>query len=555
MITVWRIHWIFSPGCCKILLYQRKTAPTSCRGETTVKHNAPAALLLSAILLLQGCAAVPAEKTAPTAAPEPAAEPEVSAELPESVPADSRIERLRVISEYPRGMDAPCFAEVYETLYAVQAGETVPVLAAAAWELSEDGRCYRMALLPDVTDSEGNPFTAADAARCYGQMLGGLLVSAEVDEDGALLLRFRRKLREREERYWLCEQPLYTAVGEVGEDGGLLECFGTGPYRLAEQGRDSLLLLPNEHWRGAAEDTQRTASIEYLFMNDAPSRVIALELGRAEMADCLSYEEAEDFLPGGSYSDLFTTVDYFSPVGRFLLPNMNKGSVLADEKVRLAVFSALDREALAEKLGGRACRGLGNPDYPELNTDSGFRNTPTDDESVYNALRDSGYRSENLTLLCPESGAGRTVAAQLQRLWERRGVSVILRPASPEEYEAALADGNGWDAALVETPAACSPALQWQALWAADGSTNVLRGGQSDAALLNLLRTLAKPETDTEENLQRLQELALSHGYALALPQLSEPRVVSVSINQAVMNGQGALLPGACEYKEGESNG
>ena len=53
-----------------------------------MKHNAPAALLLSAILLLQGCAAAPAEKTAPTAAPEPAAEPEVSAELPESIPAN-----------------------------------------------------------------------------------------------------------------------------------------------------------------------------------------------------------------------------------------------------------------------------------------------------------------------------------------------------------------------------------------------------------------------------------------------------------------------------------
>lgn len=515
-----------------------------------MRNLSPYIISVSALLLLQGCS-TSAPKAKAVIEPEGVSYVENTPAPTEPVEEDSRPELVRVITEVAQSMDAACFAEVYETLYTQENGGLSPVLAAGEWEHLKGEKTYLIPLLSSVSDSEGKPFTAEDAALCYNHCGEELLTSAEVSENGKLLLTFKRELLPYEESSIFCTVPLFTGIDEEGR-----EPRGTGPYRVSEQDENGLTLLPNEYFRGEREEDQRVKEIRYLFLNDAPSRVIALEIGKADMADCLSYEDAEDFLPGGSYSDLFTTVDYYSPVGRFLLPDVSKNSALASEELRLALFSMLDCEALAEKTGGRACTFLGNPDSSmPVSFGSSYQTEVPDAESVYEALRKSGYNRENLTLLCPQSGAGRLMAEHIRTLWESNGVSVLIRAVNEEEYDTSLSDTGQWDLALVETKESRSITKQWQELWALGEKPDILRGGQSDATLLNLLQTVASSETATEENLLRLQERVYNHGFALALPQLCEPRVIGSNVKTPAMNDRGALLPGSCEYEKGDKNG
>ncbi len=474
------------------------------------------------ILLLFGMLGCGEKAVAPTAAPAESAEatptPATVTEAP-AEPADSRPEEVRVIA--PRNEDR--YAEVYESLYLLSEDKLMPLLAEDEAEHEAGSASYTISLCSDICDSEGNALSIADAAASYlafAEKTGDkLLASAEETEDGKLLLRFERPLSEREERCWLCSVPLYHSEGS-----------GTGPYKIAEESESELLLIPNEGYWGHAEGKQNVRIIRYLFINSASAQVIALETGKADMALGISYEDAVDFLPGGSYSDLFKALDSYSSAARFLLPNVGKGSKLEDEQLRLALFSSIDAAALADALGGRACSALGNPDSVSFAGDSY--------QSKHTAVENSTLSKLTLTLLCAESGESRIAAQQLSRQWEALGVTVRL--VSSEE--------ESWDLAIVETQSCPSVVQQWAELWNYSDGAKLLRGGLEDASLLNLLESLQKPKTDTSELMEKLQERVYAHGLAYALPQLNEPIIVPSALKQVGFNGQ-VLLPGSCLYE------
>ena len=467
--------------------------------------------------------------------PAPAESVAVSSKTEEAVHAeavDPRPEVLRILAPKPDGRDSACYAEVYETLYTLSEGKRSPLLAGGEAEHESGSGEYRIALRSDVCDSEGRPFSAALAAVAYSEQAGGsLLLSAEVSEDGKLCLHFSRELDEKEADHWFCAVPLFAENG-----------VGTGPYRIAEEDSESLLLLPNEAYWGEKEKRQNLQSIRYLFISDAPAQVMALETDKADAALRLSYADAEDFLPGGTYSDLFYTVDHFSGIGRYLLPNVGKGSTVEEEALRLSLFRALDGSALAERLGGQACTALGNPEL--VTPAQGFTSYQTVSENE----NEEALRQLGLTLLTPDGEEARRTAAAVQSQWEQQGVRVRLLCLAEEEYREALAAAESWDMALVETAPAASVTEQWAELWDYDKKNTQLRGKLNDATLHNLLQTALDGETASAENLQRLQERVYNHALAYALPQLNEPLILPMTMRKSVLNGE-VLLPGSCEYE------
>ena len=488
-------------------------------------------LFLSA-LLLSGCG----ERETPVAVPAPT--PVVAEEEPQTLEepepeTDTRPAEVRVITAHPADHSAACYAEVYETLYILEDDKLTPLLAAGN-PVHESGKAaYSIALRPDICDSEGRVFGAVEAAasyEAYAEARGDkLLLTAEGTETGDLQLLFGRELEPVEEEQWLTAVPLFGS-----------ENHGTGPYRIESESEDVLLLVPNERY-GGASGKQNVQSIRYLFMEAAAEKVIALETDRADMANGLSYEDAEDFLPGGSYSDLFTTVEHYGTVGRYLLPNVGKGSTLESEEKRLALFAAIDCAALAETVGGQACTALGNPDCAELCESFQSYQTEVSTGRASPAVR--------ITLLCPQSGAGNSCASALAAQLEGKGYSLLLRPLSSEEYTTALDSGEGWDLALVETPPSRSVLEHWTALWSYTDNARTLRGGLTDGTLINLLETLAEGKDTAGDCVHRLQERVYNHGLALALPQMNEPRVLPLWVTKAVLDPKGAILPGECEYE------
>ena len=485
-------------------------------------------------LLLSGCGEQATPEAVPALTPQTVdEEPQRAVESEPEPEPDTRPAEIRVITAHPADYGADCYAEVYESLYLLEDGNLVPLLAEGS-PVHESGTAeYAISLRRDIFDSEGRAFGAAEAAasyEAYAEARGDkLLLTAESTETGDLQLVFSRELEPVEEEQWLTAVPLFGS-----------ENHGTGPYRIESESEDALLLVPNERYEGAS-GRQNVQSIRYLFIESAAEKVIALETDRADMANGLSYEDAEDFLPAGSYSDLFTTVEHYGTVGRYLLPNVGKGSALESEEKRLALFAAIDCAALAETMGGQACTALGNPDCPELRESFQSYQTEVSTGRASPAVR--------ITLLCPQSGAGNSCASVLAARLEGKGYSLLLRPLSSEEYTTALDSGEGWDLALVETPPSRSVLEHWTALWSYADNARTLRGGLTDATLINLLETLAEGKDTAGDCVRRLQERVYNHGLALALPQMNEPRVLPLWVTKAVLDPRGGILPGECEYE------
>lgn len=488
--------------------------------------------MLVLALLLSGCAlqnSVAGEcVSVPVASP-----PSVEATTAPEIAEDPRPEEVRILSAFPTDRSADCYAEVYESLYTPSEAGLLPLLAHEEPRHESGSAEYRIALRSGLCSSAGQVFDAEEAAFAYTAYAhspeDALLLTAEATEEGELRLLFKRELQPAEEEDWFTAVPLFDR-----------EYLGTGPYRIETESESELLLVPNEHY-GGGKGRQNVQRIRYLFSEDAAEKVIALETDKADMANGLLYEDAVDFLPGGSYSDLFTTAEYYSAVGRFLLPNVGKGSALESEELRLALFAALDCAALADELGGRACNALGNPDCTEL----------TEQLQTYQSAV-SGERPAvivSLSLLCPQSGTGKRCAEALAVQLESKGYALRLYALPDEDYALALESGEGWDLALVETKATHSAVAQWMELWNYRSGTALLRGAQGDATLINLLQTLSDGRAAAADCVHRLQERVYNHALALALPQMNEPRVLPLWVSKAVLNEKGAILPGACEYE------
>ncbi len=486
------------------------------------------------LILLFGltCTACSIEKPPAESAPLPAAPAspgpgETAAE--EELPADTRPAEIRVISPAPAGFTAPCLAEVYEALCVYEDGEILPLLAEGA-PVHESGSGEYVFTLPDfLTDSEGRPFGAAEAAAAmehYGEQDDGLFLRAEVTEEEKLLLRFSRELSADEARHWFCTLPLFAE--KEGSPNGFV---GTGPYAIGELSGEGMLLLPNGHFRADEAKRQNVRSIRYLFIDDRVDTVIALETLKADMALALPYEEAEDFLPGGSYADLFKVVDNYGAALHFLLPNVAAGKALSAQNSRLDVFGCLDVLALSSELGGSLHPILTSPEEAD-----------SDGVLPYGAYR--------LTLLCSDRGEDPLIAGAVRRQLENKGVILQLLTLPEEEYRAALASGQDWDLALVETEGGAHPAAHWAQLWELSDTANVLRGGLSDSAFLRQLRTLSLAAAPEEADVLALREYISSHAYALALPRMNTPSIVPLTLLEAVRDGNGVLLPGACQYED-----
>lgn len=504
--------------------------------------------ILSCILLLlslSACGSRGEMTSVPAASVTPAGSPAPSPEIIQVEKEDLRPEELKILCAKPDGVGSDCYAEIFETLYCMDGDALQPLLASAQPEEGANAGEYRIILRSDIRDSTGQRYTAANAAEAYSgfgmKRSDGLFRYAKEDENGSLLLCFGRELNETEKKSWFCAVPLY-AEREID---GVTHLVGTGPYTVSEQNENDLLLLPNADYWGDAAEKQNVKSIRCLFISEPSEQVIALELGKADMANGLSYEDAEDFRTGGSYNDLFTTAERCSREASFLLPNLQKGSGMETEEARLALFGLLDCETLAKKLGGRVCLGLGNPDFELYQVNGQSYQTVT---STSGDTQNRDWNKKGLTLLCLDARENKRIAEAIKNQLESKGVYISILAQDESDYAAALDEGKIWDLALVVTAGSDSPVSQWLELWNYKANSKILRGHQSDATLMNLLQTVSDAHKADRENIGRLQERVFNHGYALALPQVCRSAVVPLYVSKVVTNANGALLPGSCEF-------
>ena len=179
-------------------------------------------------------------------------------------------------------------------------GEYYPGLA-ESWEANEDGTAWTFKLRQDVTFHSGERFTAAhvvDHFRRWKEFPSSikvrLLDTVEAPDDYTVVctlssptLVFLNNVSQTEFTYSAI--PNMNLVAELGENYGLNEADGTGPYLLEEWVKDDhLTLVRNDAyaWGPAFYDNTGTAFPERIIFRTMPeeaARTASVETGDADM--------------------------------------------------------------------------------------------------------------------------------------------------------------------------------------------------------------------------------------------------------------------------------
>jgi len=245
---------------------------------------------------------------------------------------------------------------LHDALVRPMAGEKMGNSLAESWTESPDGLVYTFKLRPGLRFHNGDPCTAEDVqfsfVRYKGTGAKELRTNVErVEVVDALTVRFH--LKEPWPDFMTFYGTTATAAGivvpkryleQVGVDGFKQHPIGLGPYKFVSHapGVEVVLEAYEGHWR-------KVPHIKRLLMKGVPegtTRLAMLKKGEADIAIAIDGPVAEEV-----QRDARLTLVDTRGSGMFWIEfadQWDPKSVWADQRVRLAVNYALDRQAINE---------------------------------------------------------------------------------------------------------------------------------------------------------------------------------------------------------------
>ncbi|WP_274626538.1 ABC transporter substrate-binding protein [Arvimicrobium flavum] len=241
---------------------------------------------------------------------------------------------------------------IFETLYTYDAQwKSVPLLAAAMPEISEDGLTYRIALREGVKFHDGSDFDSKDVVASLQRWMAinskGKQVAAIVDsiaEDGANAVVIKLKSRYAPLLATLSQASIIIPSETIADT--LTQFVGTGPYALKERKPDQYTQLirfdgykspEGEPSNFAGKREAIAKEIRFVPVPDANTRVEGLISGQFDFADSLpvsAYDRVE--ASGTAKPVIFENTGWLS-----LNMNMKEG-LLTNKALRQAVQAALN---------------------------------------------------------------------------------------------------------------------------------------------------------------------------------------------------------------------
>ena len=241
---------------------------------------------------------------------------------------------------------------------------------AVSWEILEDGALYRFKLRDDAFWHDGTPFTSADVAYTFEEVLttfhsrtrasvGALLESVDAPDPATVEFRFSEPYAPLMQQLDVTEAPILPAHIFEGtdpqENPANQRPVGTGPFMFSSYSPDEeLVLVRNPDY--FEPGLPKLDEVVMRVIPDAGSQVIALEAGEVDWLWGVPGPDLARLSGDDRFGTLKTLVN---PGGanRIMTVSFNLDRpALADARVRRAIAHGLDRTAFLE----RAAFGQGN---------------------------------------------------------------------------------------------------------------------------------------------------------------------------------------------------
>lgn len=425
-----------------------------------------------------------------------------------------------------------------------------PALA-ESWSVSEDGQTYTFNLRHGVRFHDGSDFSATDVVFTFdfitGARPGGdyvsvyapMIASYEAADDYTFVVHLVAPWDDfltAVQRAWVFKILSQKAVEAAGADYGVTTMMGTGPYRFVEWVRgDHLLLERNpDYWDAPLPYID---AIEYRYIADDSVRMVNLLAGEVDVV----FDPPADQIKGNTEARGFRVIAA-SGEGMFSVQFNTRVAPFNDQRLRQALFKAIDREAIVQALfGGRA-----DVPYDWLPAwwkyhDPSNPGMTYDPDGAKELLAEAGYGPSNplnFELLITPSTIYQEVATVLQGMWAEVGINAVIRTLESTTREAMIRgrDGQNQDefkAALFSQGLGSMTDDHVQKFYSVNGTLNRMGvnqpGGFTNDELEGLLVAARTASTNDEARVLFRKVIAIVEDAVPLIPLLNQQNVVAVA--------------------------
>jgi class 3 adenylate cyclase/ABC-type transport system substrate-binding protein len=242
--------------------------------------------------------------------------------------------------------------QLYDALFELRPGPYVTPGLARRWQVSGDGRVYRVALIPDLTWNDGMPFKAADVVAGIKHMLTPATASTEAshlfvlenaaDYQSGKLRDFStvgvRTLNDETVEFRLrAPAPFFIFLLGIPAFTGAITGRTNGPFRLATMTHDRVLIERDPGYRRSRGGNVATVEWVPLAVDDVPRPIPERHVDAAAVSG-----GATHLLP--AIKTLTTVMG--PPLASQLLAFTGASQFKLDLAMRKALAHAIDRTAL-----------------------------------------------------------------------------------------------------------------------------------------------------------------------------------------------------------------
>jgi peptide/nickel transport system substrate-binding protein len=284
---------------------------------------------------------------------------------------------------------------VYEALVKLDEGGDYQPALAERWEVTEDARTWTFHLRDGVRFHNGEVLRASDVVATLGRVLDpaiggsfgtqGVYISYLGDAEISALDDSTLRIVTGDPMADLLDLVVAMPISPAGELDKLPdEYVGSGPYRIAEESSDRLVLTAHDEYWGKTPDYRE---IVWIAEEDPEKRVEALLNGEADIAGGIGIQGQSRIAEDGRA----LSHEWDSGLAIIFMANSQQGPC-QDRRVRQALNYAVDLDAIIAEIKHGAAKPLNgyltphhfgyNPDTPVY---------PYDPDRAKALLAEAGY--------------------------------------------------------------------------------------------------------------------------------------------------------------------
>ena len=376
----------------------------------------------------------------------------------------SAANNLQPYSLRDAGID-PVIMNIYETLFEQYSVDDLRPRLATGYEDVDDLHC-NVTLYDYIYDTAGNQIKASDVVFSYqlfidsGYAYGDVadyVEKLEALDDYTVQFTWKQPVESLTAYGVIFCLPYIVSEASYKSRDFANDPVGSGPYKLKEYitGAYTVLEANDNYWQKpeliAGRAGRNVQTIRYDVVGDAAMRLIALQNGTASYCS-LDDSTLGDFIAGGKYDGQYTLIRQYQTQNQYLAPNLSEESWMSNMDFRLAVYYAIDTEAMAIAMGENTyfpCTvdvAPAIPDYQkswdEPRDDYYFKYDPA---LAREYLAKSGYDGSKIIVLSGSFAMKKAQAEMVKTFLDAIGINTELSILENAVLQEELADPKNWD--------------------------------------------------------------------------------------------------------------